>query len=85
MTPKGLSALPGLAFPAFTPRFSAPDDFLDYLRRYADTFRVPIDTRTDVATDDQRDLFVGHNDRMQGGLFNIGRDARIVVRYLKAS
>jgi cation diffusion facilitator CzcD-associated flavoprotein CzcO len=48
-TAKGLSALPGLPFPASTPRFPTRRDFLDYLHRYADTFRVPIDTRTDVA------------------------------------
>jgi cation diffusion facilitator CzcD-associated flavoprotein CzcO len=42
--------------------------------------------RDRVASDDQRDLyFVGHNYGIQGGLFNIGRDARIVARYLKAA
>jgi hypothetical protein len=42
--------------------------------------------RDRVASDDQQDLyFVGHNYGIQGGLFNIGRDARIVARHLKAS
>lgn len=49
-TAKGLSALPGLPFPSSTPRFPTRRDLLDYLRRYADTFRLPIDTRTDVAS-----------------------------------
>jgi indole-3-pyruvate monooxygenase len=49
-TAKGLSALPGLPFPASTPRFPTRRDFHDYLRRYADAFRVPIQTRTDVAS-----------------------------------
>ena len=36
-----------------------------------------------VASDDQPDLyFVGHNYSIQGGLFNIGRDARKVARHL---
>lgn len=47
-TAKGLSALPGLPFPASTPRFPTRRDLLDYLFRYADAFRVPIDTKTDV-------------------------------------
>ena len=49
-TAKRLSALPGLPFPRTTPRFPTRRDLLDYLGRYADTFRVPIDTRTDVAS-----------------------------------
>ena len=48
-TDKGLSALPGLPFPASTPRFPTRRDFLDYLHRYADTFRAPIETGTDIA------------------------------------
>jgi len=49
-TAKGLSALPGLPFPSSTPRFPTRRDLLDYLRRYADAFHLPIDTRTDVAS-----------------------------------
>ncbi len=49
-TAKGLSALPGLPFPSSTPRFPTRRDLLDYLRRYADTFHLPIDTRTDIAS-----------------------------------
>lgn len=49
-TAKGLSALPGLSFPASTPRFPTRRDLLDYLFHYADTFRVPIDTDADVAS-----------------------------------
>ena len=49
-TAKRLSALPGLPFPSSTPRFPTRRDLLDYLRRYADTFRLPIDTRTDVVS-----------------------------------
>jgi hypothetical protein len=42
--------------------------------------------RDRVASDDQPNLyFVGHNYGIQGGLFNISRDARIVARYLKAA
>jgi len=49
-TGKHLSALPGLPFPAATPLFPTRLDFLDYLRRYADTFRVPVETNADVAS-----------------------------------
>ena len=48
-TGKHLSALPGMPFPAVTPLFPSRLDFLDYLRRYAGTFRVPIETNADVA------------------------------------
>ena len=42
--------------------------------------------RDRVASADQPDLyFVGHNYDTQGGLFNIGRDARIVARYLRTA
>jgi len=38
-----------------------------------------------VVSDEQRDLyFVGHNYGIQGGLYNIGRDARIVASRLSA-
>jgi cation diffusion facilitator CzcD-associated flavoprotein CzcO len=49
-TGKHLSALPGLAFPASTPLFPSRLDFLDYLRRYAETFRVPVETNAEVAS-----------------------------------
>jgi cation diffusion facilitator CzcD-associated flavoprotein CzcO len=48
-TAKSLSELPGLPFPSSTPRYPTRRDLVDYLRRYADTFRLPIDTRVDVA------------------------------------
>lgn len=47
-TAKRLSALPGLAFPASTPRFPTRGDFVAYLDRYAETFRVPVETGADV-------------------------------------
>jgi cation diffusion facilitator CzcD-associated flavoprotein CzcO len=49
-TGKHLSALPGMPFPSFTPLFPSRLDFLDYLRRYADAFRVPVETNAGVAT-----------------------------------
>lgn len=47
-TAKGLSALPGLPFPKSTPRFPTRRDVLDYFRRYAETFCVPVETRAEV-------------------------------------
>src|SRR6476661_7621432 len=47
-TGKHFSALPGMAFPAATPLFPSRRDFLEYLRRYADTFQVPVETSTNV-------------------------------------
>ena len=47
-TARRLSALPGLAFPRSTPLFPSRNDFLQYLHRYAETFRVPAVTRTKV-------------------------------------
>jgi lysine/ornithine N-monooxygenase len=42
--------------------------------------------RNRVASADQQGLyFVGHNYGIQGGLYNIGRDARIVARHLRTS
>ncbi len=42
--------------------------------------------RDRVASGDERDLyFVGHNYGIQGALYNIARDARLVARHLKTS
>ena len=49
-TAKRLSALPGLSFPASTPRFPTRRDFLAYLHRYAETFRIPVETRSEVVS-----------------------------------
>jgi pyridine nucleotide-disulfide oxidoreductase len=49
-TAKRFSALPGMPFPASTPRFPTRRNLLDYLARYADTFRLPIETRADVSS-----------------------------------
>lgn len=49
-TGKHLSALPGLPYPASTPLFPTRAIFLDYLRRYADTFRLPVETGVDVSS-----------------------------------
>jgi indole-3-pyruvate monooxygenase len=47
-TGKLFSALPGMPFPKSTPVFPTRRDFLDYLARYADKFRVPVTTSSDV-------------------------------------
>lgn len=47
-TGKHLSSLPGLPFPSSTPLFPTRQDFLDYLRRYAERFQLPIRTGADV-------------------------------------
>jgi cation diffusion facilitator CzcD-associated flavoprotein CzcO len=47
-TGKHLSALPGMPFPSCTPLFPTRRDFLEYLQRYAETFRVPVETSADV-------------------------------------
>lgn len=49
-TGKHLSSLPGLPYPASVPLFPTRRDFLDYLVRYADTFRLPVRTNTDVVS-----------------------------------
>ena len=49
-TGKHLSALPGMAFPSSTPLFPSRNDFVDYLRRYAQRFDVPVQTRAEVAS-----------------------------------
>jgi len=43
-TGKHLSSLPGMPFPSTTPLFPTRLDFLDYLQRYADTFKLPVKT-----------------------------------------
>jgi cation diffusion facilitator CzcD-associated flavoprotein CzcO len=48
-TGRHLSSLPGLAFPRGTPLFVSRLAFLDYLERYAETCRLPIETRANVA------------------------------------
>ena len=47
-TGKHLSALPGMPFPAATPLFPTRQNFVDYLHRYADTFRVPVETNAEA-------------------------------------
>jgi cation diffusion facilitator CzcD-associated flavoprotein CzcO len=47
-TGRHLSSLPGLAFPSGTPLFPSRRAFLDYLHRYAETFRLPIETSAEV-------------------------------------
>jgi len=48
-TGKHFSALPGMPFPKATPLFPRRRDFLDYLSRYAERFRVPVTTSAEVA------------------------------------
>lgn len=43
-TGKHMSSLPGMPFPASTPLFPPRRTFLDYLHRYAETFRLPVKT-----------------------------------------
>jgi cation diffusion facilitator CzcD-associated flavoprotein CzcO len=47
-TGKHLSALPGMPFPGSTPVFPTRVDFLEYLHRYADTCRAPVQTGQEV-------------------------------------
>ena len=47
-TGKHLSALPGLPFPRSTPLFPSRLDFVHYLDRYADVFRLPVRTGASV-------------------------------------
>ena len=49
-TARGLSALPGLRFPASTPLFPPRREFLAYLQRYASAFRLPIETHAEVTS-----------------------------------
>jgi putative flavoprotein involved in K+ transport len=47
-TGKHLSGLPGMAFSRATALFPTRLDVLDYLNRYADTFRLPVETGVNV-------------------------------------
>jgi len=47
-TGRHLSSLPGLAFSSGTPLFPTRRVFVDYLQRYAQIFRLPIETAADV-------------------------------------
>lgn len=47
-TGKHLSSLPGLPFPSSTPLFPSREQFINYLRHYAQTFRLPIQTGSEV-------------------------------------
>src|SRR5712691_5843948 len=47
-TGKHLSSLPGLRFPRAYPLFVPRPLFCDYLSRYADTFRLPVETESAV-------------------------------------
>ena len=49
-TGRHLSALPGMPLPSTLPTFVPRQDFLDYLHRYADRFRLPIDTGVEVTS-----------------------------------
>ena len=43
-TGKHMSSLPGMAFPAGTPLFPSRGEFVEYLTRYVDRFRLPVRT-----------------------------------------
>jgi len=47
-TGKHMSSLPDMAFPRSAPLFVPRREFLDYLRRYAESFELPIDTGSTV-------------------------------------
>jgi len=47
-TGKHMSGLPGMPFPRSAPLFVPRQEFLDYLRRYAQAFDLPVDTGRDV-------------------------------------
>jgi hypothetical protein len=48
-TGKVMSSLPGLRFPASYPTFVPRQAFLEYLRSYAESFRLPVQTRCQVS------------------------------------
>ena len=47
-TGKHMSALPGLPFPRSAPMFVPRAEFVEYLARYAKSFRLPIEAKTTV-------------------------------------
>jgi cation diffusion facilitator CzcD-associated flavoprotein CzcO len=47
-TGKHLSSLPGMPFPSSTPLFPTRRDVLEYLHRYVETFKLPVETGADV-------------------------------------
>ncbi len=47
-TGKHMSSLPGMPFPSSAPLFVPRREFLDYLRRYAERFDLPVDTGREV-------------------------------------
>lgn len=49
-TPAALSSLPGLPFPAPAGYFATKDEFADYLLRYAETFRLPVEQGQQVGS-----------------------------------
>jgi hypothetical protein len=49
-TGKHLSSLPGMPFPRSTPLFPTRRQFVDYLHRYAEAFRLPIRTSAEVVS-----------------------------------
>jgi cation diffusion facilitator CzcD-associated flavoprotein CzcO len=73
-TGRHLSSLPGLSFPPGTALFPSRRVFVDYLHRYAATFRLPIETAAEVTT------VVRVGDRWQVRLRSGARlDARTLV------
>src|SRR2546426_10625680 len=65
-TGKHLSSLPGLRFPRAYPLFVPRPLFCDYLQRYAETFRLPVETRSTV-TGVRRDDGGFQGARLRGG------------------
>jgi pyruvate/2-oxoglutarate dehydrogenase complex dihydrolipoamide dehydrogenase (E3) component len=54
-TGRHLSALPGMPIPKTAPLFVPRRDFVDYLRSYADTVRLPVNTNADVVAAERAD------------------------------
>lgn len=54
-TGKHMSALPGMRFPSRTPLFPTRRQFIEYLNRYADAFRLPVRTGCTVHDAERRD------------------------------
>src|SRR5215208_4931725 len=47
-TPRRYSALPGLPFPGDPDGYPTRDEVIEYLERYAETFDLPIELKSDV-------------------------------------